>query len=83
MNTHEDQESISRIVIDPNVCFGRPHIRGHRVLVSLVLGFLASGSSISDVLAMFPGIEETDIVACLDYNDRRRAALLASKTVAA
>ncbi|OYV95654.1 MAG: hypothetical protein B7Z73_02225 [Planctomycetia bacterium 21-64-5] len=40
-------EILSRIAIDPNVCFGKPCIRGHRIWVSLVLDFLASGWSIA------------------------------------
>jgi uncharacterized protein (DUF433 family) len=79
MNPHDDLAS--RIGVDPAVCFGRPHVRGARVLVSLVLGFLASGSTPADVLGEFPGLEEADILACLDWAERRRAS--ASKAVAA
>ena len=50
----------TRIAIDPNVCFGTPCIRGHRIGVSLVLDFLASGWSIPDVLEKYPGLEEAD-----------------------
>jgi uncharacterized protein (DUF433 family) len=46
--THE--EIRSRISIDPNVCFGKPCIRGHRIWVSLILDFLASGWSIPEIL---------------------------------
>ncbi len=82
MNTPDDL--VSRIGVDPDVCFGRPHVRGARVLVSLVLGFLASGSTPADVLAEFPGLEEADVLACLDFAERRRAsAASASKSAAA
>lgn len=58
---------LSRISIDPNVCFGRPCIRGHRVWVSLILDLLANGVSTQEILAQYPGIEEPDIRACIAY----------------
>ena len=58
---------LARISIDPNVCFGKPCIRGHRIWVSLVLDFLASGWSIPDILNNYPGLEEADILACIAY----------------
>jgi uncharacterized protein (DUF433 family) len=76
-------ELVSRIAVDPAICYGRPHVRGARVLVSLVLGFLASGSTTADVLGEFPGLEEADVLACLDFAERRRASVAASKAVAA
>ncbi len=61
------EELLSRIAIDPQVCFGKPCIRGHRIWVSLILDLLASGTSIADVLSMYPGIEEADVLACIAY----------------
>ena len=58
---------LSRIVIDPTICFGKPCIKGHRVWVSLVLDLLASGSSTQDILEQYPGIEEADVLACIAY----------------
>ena len=58
---------LSRITIDPNICFGKPCIRGHRIWVSLVLDLLAGGASSRDVLEDYPGLEEEDILACLAY----------------
>ncbi len=60
-------ELLARISIDPNVCFGKPCIRGHRIWVSLILDFLASGWSIPQVLENYPGLEEADILACIAY----------------
>lgn len=60
-------ELLQRISIDPNICFGKPCIKGHRIWVSLVLDLLASGWSIEQLLANYPGIEEADIRACLAY----------------
>jgi uncharacterized protein (DUF433 family) len=39
---------LERITVDPNVCFGKPCIRGHRIWVSLILDMLASGTSIPE-----------------------------------
>jgi uncharacterized protein (DUF433 family) len=61
------EELLSRISIDPNVCFGKPCIRGHRIWVSLVLDWLASGMSKEEIIENYPGIEDTDILACIAY----------------
>ena len=61
------QELLSRISIDPSVCFGKPCVRGHRVWVSLILDLLASGWTVQDVLREYPGMEEADVLACIAY----------------
>lgn len=61
------EDLLARISIDSNICFGKPCIRGHRIWVSLVLDMLASGSSMHEILADYPGIEEADILACIAY----------------
>lgn len=61
------EELLARISIDPNVCFGKPCIKGHRIWVSLILDFLASGWKAQDVLREYPGIEEADVLACIAY----------------
>lgn len=58
---------LSRITIDSNICFGKPCIRGHRIWVSLILDFLASGMTIEELLEEYPGIEREDILACIAY----------------
>jgi len=60
-------ELLARISIDPNICFGKPCIRGHRIWVSLVLDLLASGMSTQELLAEYPGLEEADVRACIAY----------------
>jgi len=59
-------ELLSRISINPNICFGNPCIRGHRIWVSLVLDFLASGMSAREIMDEY-GLEEADILACIAY----------------
>jgi len=56
---------LSRISIDPKVCFGKPCIRGHRIWVSLILDLLASGMTSAEILQEYPGLEEVDILACI------------------
>jgi len=61
------EELLARISIDPNVCFGKPGIKGHRIWVSLILDFLADGMSVQQILEEYPGLEEADILACIAY----------------
>ena len=58
---------LSRISIDPNICFGKPSIRGHRIWVSLILDCLASGATIEEIIQQYPSIEREDILACIAY----------------
>ncbi|MGH8729493.1 MAG: DUF433 domain-containing protein [Burkholderiales bacterium] len=61
------EELLQRIWIDPNRCFGKPCIRGHRIWVSLILDLLASGSNVHEILAEYPGLTAEDIQACIAY----------------
>ena len=61
------EELLTRISIDPDVCFGKPCIRGHRIWVSLILDFLASGMGIEETLEQYPGLEREDVLACIAY----------------
>ncbi|HYO09193.1 MAG TPA: DUF433 domain-containing protein [Tepidisphaeraceae bacterium] len=60
-------ELLSRIWIDPQRCFGKPCIRGHRIWVSLILDLLASGETVEDVLQSYPQLERADVLACIAY----------------
>ena len=62
---------LSRITSDPNVCGGRPCIRGMRIRVSDILELLANGVSFDTILADFPDLEPDDIRACLLLAARR------------
>ena len=61
------EELLARITSDPNVCFGRPSIRRHRIWVSLILDLLAEGMTMEEIQASYPGLEKEDIRACLAY----------------
>lgn len=56
-----------RITISTDICHGKPVIKGTRVLVSNILGALASGDIIEDVLEDYPNITKEDIYAALDF----------------
>jgi len=55
------------ISIEPNVRFGRPCINGSRISVYDILGWMASGMSIEQILEDYPEINEMEIRACLAY----------------
>ena len=58
---------LQRISVDPNVCFGKPCIRGTRIWVSLILDFLANGTTTAEILAEYPQLTEEDIRAAIVY----------------
>jgi uncharacterized protein (DUF433 family) len=55
------------IVSDPAILRGKPRLKGTRIPVSLVLGYLAAGSSPDQIVAEFPDLNRDRIAACLDY----------------
>ena len=61
------EELLQRIWIDPQRCFGKPCIRGHRIWVSLILDLLAEGMPVTEILEDYPDLTEADIQACLAY----------------
>jgi len=60
-------ELLRRISIDPNVCFGKPCIRGTRIWVSLIVENLAEGVSEAELLVAYPQLSIEDIRAALAY----------------
>lgn len=58
---------LERISIDPNVCFGKPCIRGTRIWVSLILDFLANGTTMEELLEEYPQLTLEDIRAAIAY----------------
>lgn len=62
-----------RIVIDPNIRFGKPVVRGTRITVGDVLGYLATGMSEAELLDEFPQLTHEDVLACFGFAaDRER-----------
>lgn len=58
---------LERIRIDPNVCFGKPTIRGTRIWVSLILDLLADAASVEELLADYPQLTREDVMAAIAY----------------
>jgi uncharacterized protein (DUF433 family) len=58
---------LQRISVDPLVCAGKPCIRGTRIWVSLLLDFLASGSSMEEILEQYPQLQREDLLAAIAY----------------
>lgn len=63
----EREDLLKRISIDPNVCFGKPCIRGTRIWVSLLLDFLANGMSEEEILEEYPHLTHEDVLAAIAY----------------
>lgn len=59
-----------RITIDPEICHGKPCIRGLRYPVETVLEWLSSGMSIPEILADYEDLEEEDILQALAFAQR-------------
>jgi len=61
------QDLLNRITIDPNICHGKPTIRGLRYPVDNMLELLASGMTIDELLEDYPDLEREDFLACMQY----------------
>lgn len=61
------EQLLERIVVDPNVCFGKPVIRGTRIWVALIVENLAEGMTSDEILAAFPQLTSEDVRAALAY----------------
>lgn len=75
------QDYHQRIVLDPEVRFGKPVVRGTRITVGDVLGYLAGGMTEPELLADFPQLTRDDVRACLAFAaDRERRSSSVSAT---
>jgi uncharacterized protein (DUF433 family) len=63
-------ELLERITIDPQICHGRPTIRGLRYTVEMILELLSSGMSVEEILSDYEDLEREDILAALGYAAR-------------
>lgn len=62
--------SFDRITMNPDLCHGKPCVRGLRYPVTMVLDLLGSGMSSQEILADYPDLEAADIQACLQFAAR-------------
>lgn len=61
------EKLINRISSNPDICNGKPVIRGMRISVSTILEYLAAGETTENILSAYPVLEPDDIKACLEY----------------
>ncbi len=64
---------MDRIEINPDICNGKPVIKGTRITVQTILEFLGAGDSIEEVLEGYPSLTRNDVLAALQYSSRLMA----------
>lgn len=62
-----DQELLSRVTVDPDICEGKPFIRGARISVATILDALSLGLSPAQIVEHYPSLESEDIEAALAF----------------
>ncbi len=67
MKNKREKSLLDRITIDPEICHGKPTIRGLRYPVENLLELLASGMTMDELLKDYPDLEREDFLACLEY----------------
>jgi uncharacterized protein (DUF433 family) len=60
-----------RIVCDPDILVGKPTVKGTRISVELILGWLANGWTFDDILASYPHLTREDVLAALAFAAER------------
>jgi uncharacterized protein (DUF433 family) len=63
----EFMEKINRITIDPEICHGKPSIRGMRWPVEVILDLIASGMGFNEIINDHPELEKEDLIAALEF----------------
>ena len=74
---------LKRITIDPEICHGKPSVRGLRYPVEMILGLLGSGMSQDEILEDYEDLEYDDIIAVLQYASKLSQVKSISKVDAA
>ncbi|HWH77491.1 MAG TPA: DUF433 domain-containing protein [Candidatus Binatus sp.] len=62
-----DDQLLSRVRVDPEICSGRPYIRGTRIYIAIILDALFEGLTLEDILDHYPALELDDIRAAVAY----------------
>ncbi|HEX5417420.1 MAG TPA: DUF433 domain-containing protein [Chloroflexota bacterium] len=57
----------SRVMVDPEICSGKPCIRGTRIMVRNILGMFAGGYTVERILEAYPELTREDLQAALEY----------------
>jgi len=63
----DNRELLNRVTVDPEICNGKPTIRGKRITVQTILEFLGAGESQEEILRQYPSLQLADIEACLAF----------------
>ena len=69
-----NENLLVRITVDPEICHGKPCVRGLRYPIETILEYLAGGDSVEDLLSEFPDLQRDDIRACHEYSRKILAA---------
>lgn len=69
-----NENLLSRITVDPQICHGKPCVRGLRYPVETILEYLAGGNTEQELLQEFPDLERDDILACHEFSRRMLSA---------
>ncbi len=59
---------MSRIIVNPDVCNGKPIIQGTRITAQTILEFLGAGDSIEEVLEEYPTLTREDVLECIKFS---------------
>lgn len=65
-----EADLLKRITVNPKIFGGKPIIRGHRLAVEHILGMLAAGDTVEDLVRAYSWLEREDVLACLAYARR-------------
>ena len=58
---------MNRIEVNPDICSGKPVIRGTRIMVRNILGMIAGGYTVDRVLEAYPDLDRDDVISALEY----------------
>jgi uncharacterized protein (DUF433 family) len=58
---------MKRIIVDPDICNGKPVLEGTRIPVQTILEFLSAGDSVEEVLEEYPALTHEDVLQCLRF----------------
>jgi uncharacterized protein (DUF433 family) len=75
-----DDQLLSRITVDPRVMVGKAVIKGTRLTVEYILGLLAHGATVAEILEEYVGLAPEDIQACFLFASDSRMSELATKS---
>jgi len=67
----EEFGDLKRIIVDPDICSGKPTVRGTRIMVSNILGMLAGDYSIDRILKSYTELTRLDVISAVEYASRK------------